>query len=79
MALYITDIDASLFTFESGDCQDYATWRKADTGIKLDQTKLKNCDMDKIIHNLNEPDEEERYESIYFKKQNIFVPLLLEP
>lgn len=79
MALHITDINATLFTFESGDCRDYSTWRKADKGIKLDQTKLKNCDMDKIIHILNRSDKEERCELKYLKKQNVFVPLLFEP
>ncbi len=40
IALLISGIQACLYPFETGDCKDYKTWLKADTGIKNEQTTL---------------------------------------
>jgi hypothetical protein len=48
IALFISGIDAFLFPFEKGDCEDYRTWRQADKGIKDTQTRLRDCDLDTI-------------------------------
>ena len=48
IALFITGIEAFLFPFEKGDCEDYRTWRQADKGIKDTQTGLRNHDLTTI-------------------------------
>ena len=45
IALAVCSIDADFFPFEKGDCQDYKTWRRADKGIKEEQT----CFFDKDL------------------------------
>lgn len=40
LALAMCGIEARLFPFLQGDCRDYATWRRADTGDKPEQTAL---------------------------------------
>jgi hypothetical protein len=48
IALFISGIDAFLFPFEKGDCEDYRTWRQADKGIKDTQTQLKDQELETI-------------------------------
>jgi hypothetical protein len=48
IALFISGIDTLLFPFETGDCEDYRTWRQADKGIKDTQTQLKDRDLETI-------------------------------
>jgi hypothetical protein len=48
IALFISGIDALLFPFETGDCEDYRTWRQADKGIKDTQTQLRDRDLEMI-------------------------------
>ncbi len=48
IALFITGIEAFLFPFEKGDCEDYRTWRHADKGIKDTQTGLRDHDLESI-------------------------------
>ena len=48
IGLLISGIDAYLFPYKSGDCQDYKTWLLADIGIKDDQTKFHSKDLDSI-------------------------------
>ncbi len=40
IALLISGIQACLYPFETGDCKEYKTWLKADTGIKDERTTL---------------------------------------
>ncbi len=40
IALALVGLDARLVPFAGGDCEDYRTWRRADKGIKEDQTRL---------------------------------------
>ncbi|MHC4713490.1 MAG: hypothetical protein ACYTAN_09520 [Planctomycetota bacterium] len=40
VALLTSGMRACLFAFESGDCRDYATWLRADRGIKDEQTVI---------------------------------------
>lgn len=40
LALAICGIEARLVPFRHGDCRDYSTWRRADTGDKPEQTIL---------------------------------------
>ena len=40
VGLLASGIQAWLFPFESGDCQDYGTWLRADRGVKEEQTEI---------------------------------------
>lgn len=48
IALFISGIDALLFPFKTGDCEDYRTWRQADKGVKDTQTQLRDRDLETI-------------------------------
>ncbi len=48
IALFISGIDALLFPFETGACDNYRTWRQADKGIKDTQTQLRDRDLETI-------------------------------
>ena len=72
IALLISGIEACLYSFESGDCRDYKTWLKADTGIKDEQTTLSNTFI-KSVENILSLTSSDR--NIKFKKVgNIFYP-----
>lgn len=40
LALRVCDLPAQLIDFASGDCRDFAAWRRADLGVKEEQTGL---------------------------------------
>lgn len=74
LALDICGIEAAIFSFQKGDCTDYATWRKADKGIKDEQTCF---NMDSIMHikNLMQTSEgKTTHVGTFIKKGNIFYP-----
>ncbi len=48
LALSICGIQAALVPFQHGDCRDYAAWRRADIGIKPEQTCLDAADLAKL-------------------------------
>jgi hypothetical protein len=72
MALYISGIEALLFPFEKGDCEDYRTWRQADRGIKDTQTQLRNHDLKAILTFLKNPKHKNNLAHKYQKRGNIF-------
>ena len=41
VGLLASGIQGWMFTFDTGDCQDYRTWLRADRGIKEEQTTIK--------------------------------------
>ena len=47
-ALSVVGLEGELIPFTSGDCQDYRSWRLADTGIKEERTKFDDSDIKKI-------------------------------
>lgn len=72
IALFISGIDALLFPFETGDCEDYGTWRKADKGIKDTQTHLRSRDRETIKSFLRNSTHQLIPDLKYTKSGNIF-------
>jgi hypothetical protein len=72
IALSISGIDAYLFPFEKGDCEDYRTWRKADKGIKDTQTQLRGSDRERIKDILHKETHKSDAGLKFTKKGNIF-------
>lgn len=72
IALFITGIEAFLFSFEKGDCEDYRTWRQADKGIKDTQTELRDHDLESIKTLLQSSRKELNPVFKYTKIGNIF-------
>lgn len=72
MALSISGIEAFLFPFETGDCEDYRAWRKADKGIKDTQTQLRKLDLEKIDALLQTSEQNASLDLKYTKSGNIF-------
>ncbi len=72
IAPFISGIDAFLFPFAAGDCEDYRTWRRADKGIKDTQTHLKDHDLETITALLGQSRQKSQTEQRYIKTGNIF-------
>jgi hypothetical protein len=72
IALCISGIEALLFPFEKGDCEDYRTWRQADKGIKLTQTHLSDRDKETIKSLLQNSKHKVNSALEYTKTGNIF-------
>jgi hypothetical protein len=53
LALAICGIKALLFPFLHGDCRDYATWRRADVGDKLEQTLIDESSLAELMGTLS--------------------------
>jgi hypothetical protein len=51
-ALTICGVDSRMAAFASGDCRDFATWRKADKGHKKEQTTLCGPTLDGMLETL---------------------------
>jgi len=49
LALAICGIEARLVPFAHGDCRDYSTWRRADTGDKPEQTSMEATSFQRLI------------------------------
>ncbi len=70
--LYIADIQASLFPFETGDCRDYPTWLLADIGHKDEQTVINDNDDTAINAILTQPIKLPATQNSYKKIGNIY-------
>lgn len=55
LALSICGVEAILVPFAHGDCRDYAAWRRADLGIKPEQTSLDERDSSTLAAFLSAP------------------------
>ncbi len=49
IALALVGLNARLIPFAGGDCRDYRMWRRADKGVKEDQTRLETQDKEHIL------------------------------
>lgn len=49
IALELVGLDARLIPYAGGDCRDYRMWRRADKGIKEDQTRLDTQEKEDIL------------------------------
>lgn len=72
IALLISGINAYLFPYESGDCKDYNSWLQADIGIKNEQTKFCNKNLNSIKEILTSSLKEKTLGYKFKKIGNIF-------
>jgi hypothetical protein len=74
LALAICGIEARVFPFVHGDCQDYSAWRHADIGEKAEQTLLEEAGFRDLIRTLSGA--AHITPSRQFRKDgNVYVPL----
>ncbi|MFB3787683.1 MAG: hypothetical protein ACE15F_15080 [bacterium] len=74
MALAIAGIQACLFPYEKNDCGDYATWLRADKGVKDEQTSIPASDWPVIQSRLSSPERAGETPIRIQKRGNLFYP-----
>lgn len=73
-ALFICGVNSFLLAYESGYCQDYRQWLKADGGIKQEMTVLSPSSWKKLLDLIDEVRSPETPYHQFRREGNIFYP-----
>jgi len=77
-SLFICGIDSCLAAYDSGYCQDYQEWRRADLGSKEDRTSLSRESMEKLLSLIGRSYTFASSSRAFKREGNIFYPILLD-
>lgn len=73
-SLFICGLEAFLMAYDSGYCQDYKAWRRADLGVKEDQTTLAEESWQKLLDLLDRSGGSVPPSRSFRREGNIFYP-----
>jgi len=73
-SLFICGAEAFLMAYDSGYCQDFKAWRRADLGVKEDMTKLAEDSLEKLLDLLDRSGGSVSPFQSFRKEGNIFYP-----